>query len=150
MRSKGSLSEPKQERHMVDKDRVAGSANQAAGKVKEWAGKVTGDSKTEAEGKADQVKGKISERRRRAQRRRAREIIAGIDSSFSGVAHRQRRCSHSHCSGFWRIQPSITVVIACIVPLISTRPVASRTGSTGSETSPQKLLRSGLRTTRMP
>ena len=30
---------------MVDKDRVAGSANQAAGKVKEWAGKVTGDTK---------------------------------------------------------------------------------------------------------
>jgi uncharacterized protein YjbJ (UPF0337 family) len=44
---------------MVDKDRIEGSANQAAGKVKEWAGKVTGDSKTEAEGKADQVKGKI-------------------------------------------------------------------------------------------
>ena len=26
---------------------------------KEWAGKITGDSKTEAEGKADQVKGKV-------------------------------------------------------------------------------------------
>jgi uncharacterized protein YjbJ (UPF0337 family) len=44
---------------MVDKDRIEGSANQAAGKIKEFAGKVTGDSKTEAEGKADQVKGKI-------------------------------------------------------------------------------------------
>ena len=44
---------------MVDKDRVEGSAKQGAGKVKEWAGKVTGDSKTEAEGKGDQVKGKI-------------------------------------------------------------------------------------------
>jgi uncharacterized protein YjbJ (UPF0337 family) len=29
------------------------------GKVKEWAGKITGDSKTEAEGKADPVKGKV-------------------------------------------------------------------------------------------
>jgi uncharacterized protein YjbJ (UPF0337 family) len=44
---------------MVDSDRIKGSANQATGKVKEWAGKVTGDRKTEAEGKADQVKGKI-------------------------------------------------------------------------------------------
>jgi len=43
----------------IDKDRVKGSAEQAKGKVKEWAGKVTGDSKTEAEGKADQVKGKV-------------------------------------------------------------------------------------------
>jgi uncharacterized protein YjbJ (UPF0337 family) len=46
------------ERHM-DKDRIKGSAEQAKGKVKEWAGKITGDSKTEAEGKADQVKGKV-------------------------------------------------------------------------------------------
>jgi uncharacterized protein YjbJ (UPF0337 family) len=43
----------------IDKDRVKGSAEQAKGKVKEWAGKVTGDSKTESEGKADQVKGKV-------------------------------------------------------------------------------------------
>ena len=43
----------------MDKDMIKGSAEQAKGKVKEWAGKITGDSKTEAEGKADQVKGKI-------------------------------------------------------------------------------------------
>ena len=43
----------------MDKDRIKGSAEQAKGKVKEWAGKITGDSNTEAEGKADQVKGKI-------------------------------------------------------------------------------------------
>ena len=49
---------------MVDKDRVEGSANQAAGKVKELAGKVTGDNKTETEGKADRSKA-IPERRRR-------------------------------------------------------------------------------------
>jgi uncharacterized protein YjbJ (UPF0337 family) len=48
-----------QEREMVDKDRVKGSAEQAKGKAKEWAGKVTGDAKTENEGKADQVKGKV-------------------------------------------------------------------------------------------
>jgi uncharacterized protein YjbJ (UPF0337 family) len=43
----------------MDKDRIEGSAEQAKGKVKEFAGKVTGDSKTEAEGKADQLKGKV-------------------------------------------------------------------------------------------
>jgi uncharacterized protein YjbJ (UPF0337 family) len=32
--------------------------DQAKGKVKEGFGKVTGDTKTEAEGKADQIKGK--------------------------------------------------------------------------------------------
>jgi uncharacterized protein YjbJ (UPF0337 family) len=44
---------------MVDKDRVKGSAEQAKGKAKEWAGKATGDAKTESEGKADHVKGKV-------------------------------------------------------------------------------------------
>jgi uncharacterized protein YjbJ (UPF0337 family) len=44
---------------MVDKDRIKGSAQQAKGKVKEWAGKAAGDKKTEAKGKADQVKGKV-------------------------------------------------------------------------------------------
>ena len=44
---------------MVDEDRVKGSAEQAKGKAKEWAGKATGDAKTEGEGKADQVKGKV-------------------------------------------------------------------------------------------
>jgi uncharacterized protein YjbJ (UPF0337 family) len=44
---------------MMDKDRIEGSVEQAKGKLKEFAGKVTGDSKTEAEGKADQLKGKV-------------------------------------------------------------------------------------------
>ena len=44
---------------MVDKDRIEGSAGQAKGKIKEVAGKVIGDSKLEADGKADQVAGKI-------------------------------------------------------------------------------------------
>ena len=43
----------------MDKDRVEGAAEQAKGKVKEVAGKVTGDSKLEGEGKANQVSGKI-------------------------------------------------------------------------------------------
>lgn len=43
----------------MNKDRIEGSYDQAKGKVKEVAGKVTGDTKLETEGKADQVKGKI-------------------------------------------------------------------------------------------
>jgi uncharacterized protein YjbJ (UPF0337 family) len=43
----------------MDEDRIKGSAEQAKGKLKEVAGKLTGDSKLEGEGKADQVAGRI-------------------------------------------------------------------------------------------
>ena len=43
----------------MNKDRIEGSMEQAKGKVKEVAVKVTGDSKLEGEGKADQVAGKV-------------------------------------------------------------------------------------------
>lgn len=43
----------------MDKDRIAGMAKQAKGAVKEVAGKVTGDAKLQAEGKADKAAGKV-------------------------------------------------------------------------------------------
>jgi uncharacterized protein YjbJ (UPF0337 family) len=43
----------------MDKNRIKGSVEQAKGKVKEVAGKATGDKKLSAEGKADKVSGKI-------------------------------------------------------------------------------------------
>ena len=43
----------------MDKDRIKGSVQQAKGQVKEVAGKLTGDAKLEAEGKADKVAGKV-------------------------------------------------------------------------------------------
>jgi uncharacterized protein YjbJ (UPF0337 family) len=43
----------------MDKDRIEGAANQAKGKIKEGAGKLTGDSKLEAEGKSDKAGGKL-------------------------------------------------------------------------------------------
>ena len=43
----------------MDKDRVKGSATNMGGKAKEAAGNLTGDSKLQGEGKADQAKGKI-------------------------------------------------------------------------------------------
>nr|WP_314436401.1 CsbD family protein [uncultured Brevundimonas sp.] len=44
---------------MADHDRIEGAAKNIGGKIKEAAGKVTGDRKLEAEGKADQVAGKV-------------------------------------------------------------------------------------------
>ena len=43
----------------MDKDRIAGSAKQIKGGVKEVVGKAIGDSKLESEGKVDKVEGKI-------------------------------------------------------------------------------------------
>ena len=43
----------------MDKDRVKGSATNVGGKAKEAAGKVTGDSKMQTEGKMDQAKAKV-------------------------------------------------------------------------------------------
>ena len=43
----------------MDKDRIAGSANQAKGAIKQAAGKMTGDSKLQAEGAADKAVGKV-------------------------------------------------------------------------------------------
>jgi uncharacterized protein YjbJ (UPF0337 family) len=43
----------------MDKDRVEGAGKQVKGTVKEGIGKVTGDTKTQAEGKAEKVEGKV-------------------------------------------------------------------------------------------
>lgn len=44
---------------MADHDRIEGAAKNLGGKAKEAAGKVTGDEKLKAEGRADQLEGKI-------------------------------------------------------------------------------------------
>jgi uncharacterized protein YjbJ (UPF0337 family) len=56
----------------MDKDRIKGSAEQAKGKVKEVAGKLTGDEKLKTEGQADQIKGKIQ------------NTVGGIKDSLRG------------------------------------------------------------------
>ena len=43
----------------MDKDRIEGSAKQMKGAVKDAAGKLTGDAKLQAEGKADKMAGKV-------------------------------------------------------------------------------------------
>ncbi len=44
---------------MADHDRIEGAAKNLGGKIKEGVGKLTGDTKLQAEGKADQVEGKV-------------------------------------------------------------------------------------------
>ena len=46
---------------MATTDKVKNSAQQAKGKVKEAAGKVTGNDKLQAKGKADQTKGNLKQ-----------------------------------------------------------------------------------------
>ncbi len=43
----------------MDEDRIKGAAQQAKGGIKDAAGKVTGDQKLQAEGKADKAAGKV-------------------------------------------------------------------------------------------
>jgi len=43
----------------MNKDRIEGAAKQAKGSVKDAAGKVLGDVKLQAEGKADKAEGKV-------------------------------------------------------------------------------------------
>ncbi|WP_376091972.1 CsbD family protein [Roseomonas sp. CCTCC AB2023176] len=43
----------------MDKDRIEGAAKQVGGAIKEGVGKVTGDTKTQAEGAAQKAEGKV-------------------------------------------------------------------------------------------
>lgn len=43
----------------MDKDRIAGSAKQVKGALKQAAGKAVGDAKLASEGQADKVEGRI-------------------------------------------------------------------------------------------
>ncbi len=56
----------------MDEDRIKGAANQAKGSLKEGAGKLTGDSKMEAEGKLDKAAGKVQ------------NTVGGIKDSLRG------------------------------------------------------------------
>ncbi|SDR54219.1 Uncharacterized conserved protein YjbJ, UPF0337 family [Rhizobiales bacterium GAS113] len=43
----------------MDTDRIAGATKEAKGAIKEMAGKITGNEKLKAEGKADKIAGKV-------------------------------------------------------------------------------------------
>ncbi|MFN4288670.1 MAG: CsbD family protein [Brevundimonas sp.] len=44
---------------MADKDQFKGAAKETGGNIKEGIGKMTGNEKLQAEGKADQLEGKV-------------------------------------------------------------------------------------------
>jgi uncharacterized protein YjbJ (UPF0337 family) len=50
---------PRQENFIMDKDRIAGSAKEIKGSVKETIGKATGNAKLRSNGRADQVEGEV-------------------------------------------------------------------------------------------
>ena len=49
------------ENETMDKDRVAGNVKKATGKIKETAGKATGDRRTEVKGEAEKTEGKVQD-----------------------------------------------------------------------------------------
>jgi uncharacterized protein YjbJ (UPF0337 family) len=53
------FADPRTTEDIMDNDRVEGVGKQIKGAVKDAAGKVMGDSKMQAEGKADKVEGKV-------------------------------------------------------------------------------------------
>lgn len=57
---------------MTDKDRIAGVGKQALGKAKVVGGKIIGDPKLQAEGRADQLKGKVQ------------SAVGGVKDAFKG------------------------------------------------------------------
>ncbi|MFK0299909.1 CsbD family protein [Brevundimonas sp. NPDC090276] len=60
---------------MPDHDRVEGAAKNIGGKIKEAAGKLTGDEKLKAEGRADQVAGKVQ------------NAVGGLKDTLRGDRH---------------------------------------------------------------
>ena len=57
----------------MDKDRIEGTAHQAKGAIKEAAGKITGDSKTEAEGAAEKAAAILQQQQRDAEEQKRRD-----------------------------------------------------------------------------
>lgn len=59
----------------MDDDRIEGAARNVGGKIKEGVGKLVGDGKLEAEGKADQVKGRVQ------------NTVGGVKDSLRDAEH---------------------------------------------------------------
>ena len=55
----GSPSSLETEKIVMNKDRIAGSAKELKGTIKERAGRLFGDSKLEVDGKIDKAEGKV-------------------------------------------------------------------------------------------
>ncbi len=60
---------------MPDHDRVEGSAKTIGGNIKEATGKLTGDEKLKAEGRAEQIEGKVQ------------NAVGGLKDTLGGDKH---------------------------------------------------------------
>lgn len=63
----------------MDKDRIEGAAKSMKGSIKDAAGKVTGDTKMQAEGKADKMEGKVQ------------NAVGGAKDAMRDAADKNRR-----------------------------------------------------------
>ena len=67
----------------MDKDRIVGAAKEIAGKVKEGVGHVVGNESLEADGKLDQVEGKVQNSLGRA-KDAARDTVDKVADALKG------------------------------------------------------------------
>ena len=73
----------------MDKDRVKGTINDVVGNVKRHIGNLTGDTRTEAEGAVQQVKGKVQNTWGKA-KDAARDIYGNVTTSPRSNAEVER------------------------------------------------------------
>jgi uncharacterized protein YjbJ (UPF0337 family) len=79
----------------MDQDQLAGGAREFGGKVKDAVGGLTGDAKTQAQGKLDQMTGKIQ-----------RNYGAAVDAASGGI---------ESLSDQVRQQPMIALLVAAAI-----------------------------------
>lgn len=81
----------------MNKDKVKGKMTEIGGKVKEGAGKLTGNDRLKAEGKTDQVKGKVQKAWGNVKdiadkgTRKAEDISQGVSDSLNKDHHKAER-----------------------------------------------------------
>jgi uncharacterized protein YjbJ (UPF0337 family) len=79
----------------MDKDRVKGAVNDAAGRAKRQVGEWTGDSNAQAEGSAQQIKGK-AQKAWGSVKDAAREAKSEVDREKAREAGSQHEREHEH------------------------------------------------------
>ncbi|MBN9562946.1 MAG: CsbD family protein [Alphaproteobacteria bacterium] len=79
----------------MDQDQLAGGAREFGGKVKDAVGGLTGDAKTQAQGKLDQMTGKIQ-----------RNYGAAVDAASGGI---------ESLSDQVRQQPMVALLVAAAI-----------------------------------
>jgi uncharacterized protein YjbJ (UPF0337 family) len=89
----------------MDKDRVKGAVNDAAGRVKRQVGEWTGDTSAQAEGAAQQVKGKaqkawgaVKDAARGKNEGPHRDSMTAVEREQEAETEREKEKEHAHSS----------------------------------------------------